>query len=259
MGLVETVTRDGVMTITLADEQRRNPLSNQLVRELVDAINHAEGDDQVRVVVVTNKGPVFCAGADLTERLADDTTVGRLGLDELLLRVRTSPKVFVGRIAGHCVAGGVGLAAVMDISVAVETATFGFSEVRLGLAPAVIAVVCLPKMRLADAKSAFLRATRFSAAEAVRIGLVNSSVAASSLDQEITAIVNDLLAGEPHALAAAKSLTAQVPEMSADEALAWTAELSATLFASDQAKEGMTAFFEKRPASWVTRLPEESA
>lgn len=259
MGLVESATGDGVTTITLADEQRRNPLSNQLVRELLEAIDHAEEDDQVRVVVVTNKGPVFCAGADLTERLAGDTTVGRVGLEDLLLRVRRSPKVFVGRIAGHCVAGGVGLAAAMDLSVAVETATFGFSEVRLGLAPAVIAVVCLPKMRLADAKGAFLRATRFSADEAARLGLINASASPEALDQEIAAIVNDLLAGEPRALAAAKSLTAQVPEMSEDEAFAWTAELSATLFASDAAKEGMTAFFEKRPASWVTRLSDEPA
>jgi methylglutaconyl-CoA hydratase len=144
-----------------------------------------------------------------------------------------------------------GLAAAMDISVAVDSAKFGFTEVRIGVAPAMISVVCLPKLRLVDAQAAFLRGHRFSAAEAARMGLINAAVPADVLDAEIDAIVNDLLAGEPGAIAASKQLIATVPTMAEQQAFEWTAELSARLFASDAAREGMTAYLEKRPAPWV--------
>jgi methylglutaconyl-CoA hydratase len=252
--LVETGFANGVMTITLCDEQRRNTLSRQLVRELVAAIDEANDDANVRVVVVTNRGGVFCAGADLTEQSSPNTGEGRaINLGELFQRIQRSPKPFVGRLAGHCVAGGVGLAAVMDISIAVDNATFGFTEVRIGVVPAMIAVVCLPKMRPADAQASFLRGNRFGALEAARMGLINQVVAPDELDAAVRTVVNDLLAGEPHALAVAKQLTLRVPTLSTDEAYAWTTELSAQLFTSDAAREGMTAFLEKRPASWVTR------
>ena len=257
MELLSIEAGNGVMTITLDDEKRRNALGDQMVAELMEAIDGAERSPDTRVVVVTNRGSVFSAGANLEERLhgrPPQAGERRYELYELLRRVRNSPRVFVGRIAGHCVAGGVGLAAAMDISVAIDSATFGFSEVRLGVAPAVISVVCLPKMRLADAQSAFLRGNRFGADEAVRIGLINEAVAAATIDQVVDMIVNDLLAGEPHALAAAKSLSANVPAMTEEEAFAWTAQLSATLFQSEEAKEGMAAFFEKRPASWVATM-----
>ena len=253
MSLVESTHSDGVAMITLCDEERRNALSRPLLEEFLAAIDELERDPEVRVAVVTNRGRVFCAGANLAERSAP--AVGRsVELSELFLRIKNSPKPFVGRISGHCIAGGVGLAAVMDVSVALESAMFGFTEVRLGVAPAMISVVCLPKMRLGDAQSAFLRGNRFSALEAARIGLINRAVPAEELDGAVTAIVNDLLAGEPAALAAAKRLAVVVPTMSLEEAFAWTTELSLGLFASDQAREGMAAFLEKRPASWVRRL-----
>jgi methylglutaconyl-CoA hydratase len=257
MGVVETEIVNSVMTITLGDEERRNALSHQLLSELMDAIGAGENDPRVRVVVVTNRGTTFCAGANLAERSSEHpsgTSVRSVELADLFRRIRLSPKPFVGRINGHCVAGGVGLAAVMDISIAIDSAKFGFSEVRVGVAPAIISVVCLPKMRLADAQSAFLRGDRFSATEAARIGLINKAVVPGELDHEIEAVVNDLLAGEPHALAMAKQLTLSVPAMSEEEAFAWTAQLSAQLFSSKEAREGMTAFLEKRPASWVEKI-----
>jgi methylglutaconyl-CoA hydratase len=259
MALVVTATTSGVMTLTLADEERRNALSRELLSEFVDAIDLAEHDPDVRVVVVTNRGGVFCAGANLAERSSDQTSgreVRTIELSDLFERIRHSPLPFVGRINGHCVAGGVGLAAVMDISVAVDTALFGFTEVRIGVAPAMISVVCLPKMRLADARSAFLRGNRFPADEAARMGLINQVASSDGINAEITAILNDLLAGEPNALAAAKKLTTAVPSMPVDEAFAWTTKLSASLFASDEAREGMTSFLEKRRASWVQRIPD---
>jgi methylglutaconyl-CoA hydratase len=254
MSLVEVSISDHVMTISLIDEVRRNALSDELVTELAEAIDAANANENVRVVVMTNRGSVFSAGANLRER--SSLSVSPITLSELFVRIRNSPKIFVGRIGGHCVAGGVGLAAVLDISVAIDTATFGFSEVRVGVAPAIISVVCLPKMRFAAAQSAFLRGHRFGAGEAANAGLITMSVPMEELDQTVREIVNDLLAGEPHALAATKELLHTVPSLPLEDAFAWTSKLSSALFASDAAHEGMTAFLEKRPASWVQRLPE---
>ena len=254
MSLIEHAVTGGVMTITLNDESRRNALSDELLGELVAAIDAADDDPEVRVVIVTNSGTVFSAGANLRER--SSTGAAPVALSELFLRIRDSPKIFVGRIAGHCVAGGGGLAAVLDISVAVDTATFGFSEVRIGVAPAIISVVCLPKMRFAAAQSAFLRGQRFGAQEAAHAGLITTSVPLESLDLTVREIVNDLLAGEPQALASTKKLLYTVPTLSLHEAFDWASQLSGELFASDEAKEGMSAFLEKRQASWVDRLPD---
>jgi methylglutaconyl-CoA hydratase len=254
MALVETELSGGVLTITLADEEHRNTLGRQLTSELVAAMDDADRDPAVRVVILTNRGSVFCAGANLSERSNSDpsgTPVSAIDPRALFGRFRHSPKPYVGRIAGHCVAGGMGLAAALDISVAVDHAKFGFTEVRVGVVPAMISVVCLPKLRRVDAQAAFLRGNRFSADEAVRMGLINAAVPADQLDTEIDDIVSDLLAGGPNAIAAAKQLTAVVPTLSEDEAFAWTAELSARLFASDEARAGMAAYLEKRPAPWI--------
>lgn len=257
MSLVEHSVKNNVMTITLNDDSRRNALSDELLGELVAAIDVATDDPLVRVVIVTNMGTVFSAGANLRER--SSTKAPPVALSDLFLKIRNSPKIFVGAIAGHCVAGGVGLAAVLDISVAIDTATFGFSEVRIGVAPAIISVVCLPKMRFASAQSAFLRGQRFGAEEAARSGLISMSVPGESLDSTVRDIVNDLLAGEPHALAATKELLQAVPSLSLNDAFAWTTRLSGELFASNEAREGMAAFLEKREASWVRHLPEDDS
>ena len=254
MSLVERAIDDHVMTITLNDEDHRNALSDELMVELTEAIDEANDLENVRVVILTNRGPAFCAGADLRARSSGHAPP--IALSDLFEKIRNSPKVFVGRIAGHCVAGGVGLAAVLDISVASQNATFGFSEVRVGVAPAIISVVCLPKMPLAAAQSAFLRGNRFDADHAASIGLITASVPLESLDPTVRDIVNDLLAGEPHALAATKELLRTVPTLSPEDAFTWTAHLSSTLFASDEAREGMSAFLEKRTPSWVRRLPD---
>ncbi|MGC2485305.1 MAG: enoyl-CoA hydratase-related protein [Acidimicrobiales bacterium] len=254
MSLVERAIDDHVMTITLIDEDHRNALSDELMVELVEAIDEANALENVRVVILTNRGSVFCAGADLRERSSEHAPPIALG--DLFVKIRNSPKVFVGRVAGHCVAGGVGLVAVLDISVASEGATFGFSEVRVGVAPAIISVVCLPKMQFASAQSAFLRGNRFGADEAARIGLITMCVSPDSLDSTVHDIVNDLLAGEPRALAAAKELLSTVPTLVPESGFTWATNLSSTLFASDEAREGMSAFLEKRPASWVRHLPD---
>lgn len=254
--LVRTDCSGGVMTITLDDEDHRNALGAQLMSELIEACDAADDDPSVRVVVVTNTGRVFCAGANLHDaprHAAASPDPGAQYPDpkRLFGRFRRSSKPYVGRIAGHCVAGGMGLAAAMDISIACDDAMFGFTEVRVGVAPAVISVVCLPKMRMTDARAAFLRGTRFPAAEAARMGLINTSVERDRLDAEVDAVVCDLLAGGPSAIAATKELFVRVPEMGEEEAFVWTRSLSDVLFRSDEAAEGMQAFLEKRPPAWV--------
>ena len=254
MSLVETSRDDrGVATVTLADEANRNALSRRLLAELTAALDDIDADPAVRVVVLTNSGRVFCAGADLRESSTRSEGSSRVGVKagDLYGRFRKSPKPYVGRIAGHCVAGGIGLAAAMDISIASADAKFGFTEVRVGVAPAMISVLCIPRMRRADAAEAFLRGNRFDATEAARLGLINTAVPAESLDDEVEAAVCDLLKGGPSALAAAKQLLDRVPEMPFDDGLAWAQELSTDLFAGDEAAEGMDAFLNKRTPRWV--------
>ena len=249
MSVIETTSDGGVVTLRLVDVERRNALSAAMLRELVSAIDAAEADAASRVVVLTNAGTTFCAGADLRERV-DGLPTPRL--DELFVRIARSRLVFVGRIDGHCVAGGVGLAAALDLSIAREDVTFGFSEVRLGLAPAIISVVCLAKMLDADARSAMLRGNRFDAREAARIGLVTSAVPAGELDAALASVLSDLLAGEPHALAETKELLRRVPQMEPDDAYRFASDISTRLFASDAAREGMSAFLEKRSPRWMS-------
>jgi methylglutaconyl-CoA hydratase len=254
MRRVLSETDEGVTTLTLDDHANRNALGPELIEQLLAAIDNADADPDCRVIVLTNSGSVFCAGADLKANRVDGSGVPS-GLD-LFTRFRRSPKPFVGRINGHCVAGGMGLAAAMDISVAVDSAKFGFTEVRVGVAPAMISVLCLPKLRPADAAAAFLRGNRFLAPEAARIGLINAAVPIADLDAEVQMIVDDLRRGGPQAIAATKTLLSQVPGMSTDDAFEWTAKLSADLFRQDEAREGMLAFREKRAPEWAADLEE---
>ncbi|NND02460.1 MAG: enoyl-CoA hydratase [Acidimicrobiia bacterium] len=242
-------TVGGVATLTLADPDNRNALSGALLAELLAAIDEAENDEAVRAIVVTNEGHIFSAGADLKESATGESYTARMA--EVFSRIVHSPKPFVGRIRGHAVAGGVGLACAMDISIAIDDAKFGFTEVRVGVAPAIISTICLPKMRRADAAAAFLRGNRFLAPEAARLGLINESVPVDRLDERIDETVGDLLLGAPKALAATKSLLTRIPAMPFDDAVSWASELSGRLFGSEEAKEGMTAYLEKRRPEWA--------
>ena len=251
MSEVQVRTDAGVMTVTLADVENRNALGSGLVQGLYDAIAAANADPAVRVVVVTNEGNTFCAGANLKERSGTQKSGGpSVGFEELLGAIQGSPTPIVGRIAGHVVGGGNGLAASLDISIAAEDVKFGFTEVRLGVAPAIISVVCLPKMRPGEAMEAFLRGHRFTAKRAVELGLINRAVPAGELDAAVDEVLADLRKGGPNALAFAKRLVHEVPVMEKKAAFEWTARHSAELFKSDEAKEGMAAFLGKRPADW---------
>jgi methylglutaconyl-CoA hydratase len=257
MEVVKVSTRRGVMTATLADVENRNALGSRLVAGLREAVAAANADPAVRALVVTNEGTTFCAGANLKERSgAASRASGSGGFEDLLREIQGSPTPVVGRIAGHVVGGGNGLAAALDISIAAEDVMFGFTEVRLGVAPAIISVVCLPKLRRGEALEAFLRGNRFPAARAVELGLINRAVPAAELDAAVEEVLADLRRGGPRALGFAKRLVYEVPAMAPKDAFPWTTALSNELFAGDEAREGMAAFLGRRAPAWA-RAEEE--
>ena len=252
MDVVKIEVARGVLTATLADVENRNALGGELIEGLRGAIRRANDDPSIRAVVITNEGSTFCAGANLKQQSGQKkTTKGIGGFPELLQEIQTSAKPIVGRIDGHVVGGGNGLASALDISIAREDVKFGFTEVRLGVIPAIISVVCLPKMRQGEAMEAFLRGNRFPATRAAELGLINRAVPGDQLDSAVEEVLADLRKGGPKALGLAKNLVYEVPKRTQADAVKWTTELSGQLFREDEAKEGMRAFLEKRPASWA--------
>lgn len=248
------VTR-GIATIWLNRPERKNSLSPELIGSLADHLDAAIADAGVRAVVVTNTGNTFCAGADLKADAPGQTPEGndepkRTFVDVFDI-IESAPKPVLGRIDGHATGGGVGLVAAFDISVMRDDAKIGFTEVRLGVAPAVISVVCLPKMRRADAMELFLTGERIAPARAAEVGLINKAVPAPALDEAIDGYLSMIVRGGPSALAACKELVVRVPTMEREEAFAWTSAKSQELFRSDEAAAGIAAFRDRRDAPWI--------
>jgi methylglutaconyl-CoA hydratase len=178
-----------------------------------------------------------------------------VGLPEVLRLLVENPKPVVARVNGAARAGGLGLIAACDLTVGLSSATFGFSEVRIGVAPAMIAVTCLRRMDRRAARELFLTGATFDGARAREAGLLDRAVADGELDTAVADLVGQLQRGAPHALAATKQLLREVPGPSLEEDLRRMAELSARLFGSAEAAEGIAALLEKRPAAWV---PEQA-
>ena len=237
----------GVGTITLDLPARHNAMTAELLDSLGEHLVRAGSDTSVRAVVLTHTGPTFCAGADLDAVGAPS----RYDLVSVLRLVQEMEKPVVARIAGRCFGGGVGLAAVCDISIASTAAKFRFSEVRIGVAPAIISVVCLPKMRRSDAAELFLTGEQIDARRAAEVGLITRVVEPDELDRSVAEVIDRLLLGGPKAMAAVKSLIVNVPDMGRDEAFDWTKRSSEALFDSAEAASGIAAFKERRPAPWV--------
>ncbi len=242
---------DGVATITLNRPERKNSLSAEMIDDLADAVETADSDPTVRVIVLTNAGTTFCAGADLKASSPGAQSGGRRTFVDVFRLILDSATPVVGRADGHATGGGVGLIAACDVSVMRNDAKIGFTEVRIGVAPAVISVVCLPKMRRADASELFLSGERFTPQRAAEVGLINRAVDPDELDDAVEGFVDKIVRGGPLALAAAKELIRRVPDLDTDDAFAWTAERSAALFRSDEAAAGIAAFRERRDAPWV--------
>ncbi|MCT1514822.1 MULTISPECIES: enoyl-CoA hydratase-related protein [Dietzia] len=247
--LVRLEVSGGVGRVVLDSPHNRNALSRQLRRQLRDQLAAAVSDDDVRVIVLTHLGPSFCAGADLREiGTASDETEVELG--EIVELLWSSPKPVVARVAGPVRAGGVGLASACDIVVASDQISFAFTEVRIGVVPAVISVPVLRRMRRHRAVELFLTGETIDAATAVTDGLINRAVPADQLDAETDRVTRMLMRGGPKALAGTKKLVA---ESRTDDGRRRMGELnswSLSFFASDEGVEGRTALMEKREPNW---------
>jgi len=257
MTLVHLDVAGGVATITLDSPANRNALSAQVRRELRDHLTTTTADDTVRVVVLTHTGPVFCAGMDLKEsRGAGSSDQGVNEFPRILELIWTHPKPVVARLVGPARAGGVGMVAACDIAVAAEPVTFAFTEVRIGVVPAVISVTVLPRLLPRAAHELFLTGETFDAHRAVTVGLINSAVPADRLDDEVRRYTGMLALGGPTALAATKEMLRRPASTSMSEAFDTMLALSARHFAGQEGQEGISAFAEKRPASWVPAAAE---
>ncbi|MEU0176237.1 enoyl-CoA hydratase family protein [Streptomyces massasporeus] len=243
MTLIARTRARAVETLSLDSPHNRNALSAALVGELADALTDAGKDPGVRAVVLTHTGNTFSAGADLKDPPPPEALVA------LLRQIIELPKPVVARVTGHVRAGGLGLLAACDIAAAATDATFAFTEVRIGVAPAVISLPILPRTNLRALARHYLTGERFDAAEAQATGLLTTW--ADDVDTALDPILEGLRRSAPDALAETKRLlTARVLEAFDRDAADLTA-LSARLFSSPQAREGMTAFLERRDPAWV--------
>ncbi|MCX5265204.1 enoyl-CoA hydratase family protein [Streptomyces sp. NBC_00199] len=241
--LIGRTRERGVETLSLDAPATRNALSSALVGALAGALADCAEDPGVRAVVLTHTGGTFCAGADLRDPPDPDAFVG------LLRRIVALPKPVVARVAGHVRAGGLGLLAACDVTAASTASTFAFTEVRIGVAPAVISLPLLPRTDPRALARYYLTGERFDAPEAARIGLLTT--AGDDVDAVLEPVLEGLRRSAPQGLAETKGLlTARVLEAFDRDAADLTA-LSARLFSTAEAREGMTAFLERRDPAWA--------
>jgi methylglutaconyl-CoA hydratase len=255
-GLVAVSRDGGVLRVALDRPEVRNALSSELVAELASAFESTSGDRDVRVVVLEGRGRDFCAGADLNDmkRLGDASAgenradAERLGA--VFRAIWSFPRPVVARVRGNVLGGGVGLVAACDIAVVARGARFAFSEVRLGILPAVISPYVVRRIGAGVARRLFLTGESFGAEEAAAVGLCSQVVEPEELDDAIDRVVHDLLRGSPDAQSRIKRLLDAVTVGSLDEANALTPEFIAEARASEEGQEGLRAFFEKRKPVW---------
>lgn len=248
--LVHRTDDAAIATLVLDSPANRNALSSQLVGELVDHLDAIAADDAARSVVLTHTGTTFCAGADLAESAGEGGPAkGTQRLVALLRQIIELPKPVVAKVEGNVRAGGLGLLAACDLVVAGHSSSFAFTEARLGLAPAIISLTVLPRLTDRAASRYYLTGDRFDAAEAERIGLI--TMAADDPDGAVEAIAASLRACSPQGLAASKRLTTQRMLASFDTESRALSDLSAELFSSPDAQEGIASFLERRPPRWA--------
>ena len=253
--LVEYAVDGHTARLTLNSPHNRNALSSTLVNQLHQGLRDAAADPAVRVVVLGHTGNTFCAGADLSQGSANSdpgasTAQRSREMAELLRAIVEAPLPVIVAVDGHVRAGGMGLVAACDIAVAGPRSTFALTEARIGVAPAIISLTLLPKLSARAAARYYLTGETFSAAVAETIGLI--TVAADDVDAAVGSLVADIGRGSPQGLAASKALTTTAVLAGFDRDAERLAAESARLFVSDEAREGMLAFLEKRPPSWAT-------
>lgn len=244
--LVHYRTGDAVATITLDSEHNRNALSRQLVAELLGALERAQADPDVKVVLITSAGRVFCSGADLSEASSGGMEEGSRRLVELQRLIVAMDKPVVTRLGGAVRAGGIGIVAASDVVVASEDATFALTEVKLGLAAAVISLTVHARMTPRSAGLTTLGGEVFTGAEAAAYGLVTKAVPADRLDGEVAAVCASLASGAAQGLRESKRMLNRDLLARIDAHGEEMAKLSSRLFASDEAREAMAAFLSRK-------------
>lgn len=246
-----------VATITLNRPEKRNALNKELVDALASALRRAEEDDAIRCIIITGEGSAFSAGADLAalQRLQDasrdENESDSRRLADLFRRIHLHPKAVIARINGHAIAGGCGLAAACDISVAAAEAKLGFTEVRIGFVPAIISVFVLRKLGETAARDLLLRGRLISAEEAERVGLITRAVPSGDLDDTVDGIARDLATETgPGAVALTKRLLSAVPGKNLDDALDYAVEMNVEARGTDECRAGVRAFLDKEDPPW---------
>ncbi len=247
--LVQYSADHGIARVALDSPHNRNALSAALVEQLTRALADASADDRVRAVELTHTGSTFCAGADLSEASQGAMQAGAARVLTLLKHIVTMSKPVVGSIDGHVRAGGLGLVGACDIVLAGPKSTFAFTEVRLGLAPAMISLTTLPRMDPRAASRYYLTGETFDAPTAARIGLITEAV--DDIDAGTMAVLDALRSASPQGLRETKPLLTPAVLADFDARAEVLAALSARLFASPEAAEGMASFLEKRRPSWA--------
>ncbi len=258
--LLTSRSNDGVFTIVLNRPDIHNAFDDKLIAELTQTLETAGADGTIRVVVLTGSGKSFSAGADLKwmRRMAafseEENYHDAMALGELMLTLNRLPKPTIARVNGSAFGGGVGLIACCDMAIAVDDAQFALSEVKLGLIPAVISPYVVAAIGERKARRYFLTGERFSAADAVGFGLLNSCVVANELDRSVNDMVDLLIVAGPAAQAEAKDLIASVSHRPpTDSVIADTAERIAHIRISPEGQEGLSAFLEKRKPGWIRK------
>ena len=251
--LVHYTVEGPVARITLDSPDNRNALSTKLVNQLHQAFTDATEESGVRVVVLGHTGGTFCAGADLAEaagRDPGDVAVDRAReLTQLLRRILKLPLPVIAAVEGHVRAGGLGLVGACDIAVAGQASTFALTEARIGVAPSIISLTLLPKMTARAAGRYFLTGEKFGAAEAAEMGLI--TIAADDVTATVASLAANIGKGSPQGLAASKALTTSAILEAFDRDADELTEQSARLFVSEEAREGMMAFLQKRTPNWA--------
>ncbi|WP_415402565.1 crotonase/enoyl-CoA hydratase family protein [Tateyamaria sp. SN3-11] len=259
--MTEAITLDvddrGVATLTLNRSDKHNALSAVMLAELTQAAADLGADDAVRVVVLTGAGKSFCAGGDLdwmrAQMAADPQTRAREAgkLAHMLQALNTLPKPLIGALQGNAFGGGVGMASVCDVAIGVDHLKMGLTETRLGIIPATIGPYVLARMGEGCARRVFMSARLFGAAEAVELGLLARAVPASDLGDAVEAEVVPYLSCAPGAVAAAKSLARDLGPRIDEATISMTIDALKSRWETEEAAEGIGAFFDKRKAAWM--------
>ncbi|GHO51657.1 enoyl-CoA hydratase-related protein [Ktedonobacter robiniae] len=250
--------QDRVARVALNRPEVRNAFNTQTMQELVRAFQTLGMDDRLHAIVLTGSGSVFCAGADVSmmqqsvHYTEEQNLEEALFLSDLLHTINTCPCTVIGRVNGAAMGGGVGLIAVCDIVIATQTARFGLSEVKLGIAPAAISPYVMRKIGESQARALFMTGERFDAERAQRIGLVHTIAPTEELDEALEKTLAELLTSAPQAARVCKMLALSVGTMPHDEARRLTAATIAKLRVSPEGQEGLRSFLEKRRPNWIT-------